>query len=104
MTQLIIFPSSKYTNDQNGFNSALKNNDIKKVNVDNGECSYGIMYNVSGAVQAMVELTGVPVNFGVYGDNDVYVSIDDLDNMAYNMNSSWDSLDDGFEQYIKSCS
>jgi hypothetical protein len=104
MVQLAIFNATIYTNDQSGFDHARsKGNSITDVTIDNGECSYGFMYNVSATIQAMEKMTGQKVHIGAYNEEGVYISLDFMDNMASDneMNFSWDNFDSGFEMALE---
>lgn len=105
MAQLCVFRSSDFGSGKAGFLDAMSEGAVYDVDSDNGDCSYGNMYNVQNMGRAMAKCLGNDdVEIGAYrksGDEFEYVSIGEMDDTAHHVTHSYDSLDAGFEAALE---
>ena len=105
MTQLCVFRTSDYGSGKAGFLGAMSDGAVYDVDSDNGDCSYGNMYNVQNMCKAVAKCLGNEnVEIGVYrkaGDEYEYVSLNEMDATTHDEPQSYDSLDSGFDVAIE---
>tara|TARA_B100000508_G_scaffold139407_1_gene137657 strand:- start:352987 stop:353553 length:567 start_codon:yes stop_codon:yes gene_type:complete len=105
MAQLCVFRSSDFGTGKAGFLDAMSEGAVYDVDSDNGDCSYGNMYNVQNMGKAMAKCLGnEEVEIGAYrksGDEYEYVSLDEMDATTHHETHSYDSLDAGFDVAIE---
>lgn len=98
MAQLVIFAAGTYPSGQEGFLEAKKDGALQNVNID--ENSYTMLYNVQQSITATERCLGLEVHLGAYQD-DVFVSMSEMDDLVHGEGGEWESIDEAFERVLE---